>query len=214
MEEKEMSNKSWKCTVCGYIHVGENPPDICPVCGVDSSFFELVTEEESKVEKPAPVASADIPHGVKPALFKISYGLYIVTSLDGDKINGQCCNTFFQITSDPARVAVGINKSNYTHQFIENSGKVGIGILGQTGHDLVRNFGYRSGRDSNKFEGISYTKGETGVPIITDCIAFLEGQVVDKMDCGTHTLFLIDVLSGDLHSDAEPMTYAYFRQTK
>lgn len=209
-----MSQKSWKCTVCGYIHVGENPPEVCPVCGVDSSFFELVSDEEPKAEKAAPVTNTDIPHGIKPAINKLSYGLYIVTSVDGDKINGQCCNTVFQITSEPTRVAIGINKNNYTHQFIEASGKVGIGILGQQGHHLVRNFGYRSGRDANKFEGIAYEVGTTGVPIVKECIAFLEGQVVEKLDCGTHTLYLIDVINGDLHTDAEPMTYAYFRATK
>ncbi len=208
-----MTNKSWRCTVCGYIHVGENPPEVCPVCGVDSSFFELVTEQEPKAEK-APPAAADIPRGIKPALFKISYGLYIVTSVDGQTINGQCCNTVFQITSQPARVAIGINKQNFTHQLIGASGKVGIGILGQQGHNLVRTFGYSSGRDVNKFAGISYVKGQTGVPIVSDCIAFLEGTVVDRLDCGTHSLFLIDVVNGDLNSDAEPMTYEFFRKTK
>ncbi len=210
-----MEQKRWRCTVCGYIHMGDAPPEVCPVCGVDSSFFEAVTDDTPAAEPATPPApKADIPHGIKPALFKITYGLYIVTSVKGDKINGQCANTVFQITSEPGTVAIGINKSNYTHEFIQASGLVGISILGQHGHDLVRNFGYRSGRDEDKFAGISYHTGETGVPILGDCIAFLEGKVAQQMDCGTHTLFLLNILAGDLVSDNEPMTYAYFRATK
>ncbi|HWJ02935.1 MAG TPA: flavin reductase [Verrucomicrobiae bacterium] len=213
-----MGEKRWRCTVCGYIHTGENPPEVCPVCGVDSTFFELVTEDTPQTGAGAPPAQGagnkEIAHGIKPALFKISYGLYIITSVNGEKINGQCANTAFQITSEPPRIAIGINKNNYTHEFIQASGVVGVNILGQQGHDLVRNFGYRSGRDGDKFAGIAFRKGTTGVPILAGAIGYIEGKVIDSMDCGTHTLFLLDVVDGDLQVDGEPMTYEYFRKTK
>jgi len=211
-----MAQKRWKCTVCGYIHEGDAPPEVCPVCGVDSSMFELVAEDTpaAGAGTSAAIPSKDMPHGIKPAMFKFSYGLFIITSVNGDKINGQCANTAFQITSEPGTVAIGINKGNYTHEFIEASGVAAITILGQQDHDLARNFGYRSGRDADKFAGVSYQKGVTGAPILDAGVAYLEGKVVNKMDCGTHTLYLLEIVNGDLKLDAEPMTYAYFRATK
>lgn len=211
-----MTKIRWKCTVCGYIHEGDTPPDTCPICGVESTLFERMDESVTAVEQtpPVPTSSPDIQHGIKPALFKISYGLFIISAIDRHKLNGQCANTVFQITSEPATVAIGINKQNYTHQFIEASGLVGISILGKQGHNLVRKFGYQSGRNTDKFSDVSYRIGASGVPILNDAIAFLEGKVVNKMDCGTHSLFLLDITEGDLTVNAEPMTYAYFRATK
>jgi flavorubredoxin/flavin reductase (DIM6/NTAB) family NADH-FMN oxidoreductase RutF/rubredoxin len=208
------SGKQWRCEVCGYIHNGDTPPDTCPLCGVDSSYFVLVTETGIETAPEAPPVKQEIPAGVKPALFKISYGLFVITSANGDKINGQCANTAFQITSEPATVAIGINKNNYTHEFIEASGVVGISILGKQGHDLVRRFGYSSGRNTEKFAGVNYKYGANGAPILEDCVAYLEGKVTNKMDCGTHTLFLVEVTNGEVKSDAESMTYEYFRATK
>ncbi|CAA7602804.1 Flavin reductase like domain protein [Acididesulfobacillus acetoxydans] len=235
--------KQWRCTICGYIHTGETPPDVCPVCGADSSFFEEVTagaEEGSasaaglgKAERnseagtmraegvtpgvrPAGSGAGEslVKGGPKQALHKITYGLFIVSSRRGEEINAQCANTVFQITSEPATVAIGINKSNYTHDFIEASGVVGISILDRQGHNLARRFGYRSGRDGDKFAGIPYRTGMTGVPLPEGCLGFLEGKVRDKLDCGTHTLYLLDVVNGGLYSDEEPMTYGYFRASK
>ncbi|MDR3289203.1 MAG: flavin reductase [Peptococcaceae bacterium] len=221
---------SWVCTVCGYVYdpkagdtkAGIQPgtafealPDdwVCPTCGVGKDSFEVEKEEKAKTPAPA-AARQEIQRGVTPAIFNISYGLFVVTSVNGAKINGQCANTVFQITSEPPTIAVGINKANYTHEFIQASGVVGISILGQQGHELVRRFGYSSGRDKNKFEGASYTTGSLGAPLLTEAIAHLEGKVVNKLDCGTHTLFLVEVLDGAQLQALEPMTYAYFRATK
>lgn len=211
-----MATTKWKCTVCGYIHEGDAPPEKCPICGADSTFFVRLEEGETPTEQVQPVISSEqnAPHGIKPALFKISYGLYIVSSKDGQKLNGQCANCVFQVTSEPPKVAIGINKENLTHQFIESSGLVGISLLGKQGHDLVRRFGYQSGRKADKFANTAYRIGVSGVPILDNSIAFLEGKVINKMDCGTHTLFLLDITNGDLTANEEPMTYAYFRATK
>jgi len=218
----------------------EELPDgwVCPVCGVGKELFEPVDEETGeeageesgdKIGKEAPAGrdrkpggAVDVPVGQKDpkamqsAVFKISYGLFIVTSLKGDKINGQCANTVFQITSDPVRIAFGINKANLTHEYITASGVAGVTVLGEDGHDLVRRFGYSSGRDKDKFAGVEYVRGNTGVPIVKGGIAFLELKVLpDKsIDLGTHTLFVADLVDGAVVEDREPMTYAYFRRTK
>lgn len=213
--------KQWRCTVCGYIHTGENPPEICPICGVDSSFFELVTEEE-KVNTSTQVKSAPKQVSVQPdkvaairqALYRISYGLYIITAHADGKDNGQCANTCFQITSEPARVAIGINKQNYTHELIQKSGKFGVSVLSQTGHDFARGFGYRSGRDVNKFEGLAVHRGESGVLLLDDVLVTMEATVTGQLDSGTHTLFLGDVTAGEILQEGDPMTYAYFRASK
>lgn len=216
--------KKWRCVVCGYIHEGDAPPDVCPVCGAGPEMFEQVeaaapgkaglgTDTGKSAEV---VIGQKDPKAMQSALFKISYGLFIVASVKGDKINGQCANTVFQITSEPMRVALGINKSNLTHEYIQECGAVGITILGEDGHDLVRQFGYSSGRDKDKFAGVAYVRGTTGVPIINNGVAFLEGKInfEKSVDMGTHTLFIADIIDGGVIADREPMTYTYFRRTK
>lgn len=216
--------KKWRCTVCGYIHEGDTPPEICPVCGAGSEFFKLVNPED---EKKIPVYDEHEPDGdlqvgirdpkaMQSALFKISYGLFIVTSVKQNQLNGQCANTVFQITSDPMRIALGINKSNLTHEFIEYSGVVGVTILGEKNHDLVRHFGYISGRNKDKLQEMEYITGFTGVPLLKKGVAFLEAKVIPEKstDVGTHTLFVADILDGAVIKDTEPMTYTYYRKTK
>lgn len=217
--------KKWRCTVCGYIHEGPNPPEVCPLCGVGPEFFEPVHEEgdvssvnESPVNKteiPITVGEKD-PKKIQAATFKISYGLFIVTSVKGEKINGQCANTVFQITSDPVRIALGINRKNLTHEFIEESGVIGVTVLGEDGHDLVRRFGYVSGREKDKFEGIEYVTTSSGIPIVKGGIAYLEGKIIKDMsvNVGTHTLFVAEITDGAVFEDREAMTYSYFRKTK
>lgn len=213
--------KQWRCTVCGYIHNGENPPDICPICGVDASFFELIPpSDESKpataiksVTKPV-IAQPDEAKAIRQALYRISYGLYIITAQADGRDNGQCANTCFQITSDPARLAIGINKLNFTHELIQKSGKFGVSVLSQTGVDYARRFGYRSGRDADKFEGWAVHRGESGVLLLDDALVTMQATVMGQMDAGTHTLFLADVTNGEILQEGDPMTYAFFRASK
>ncbi|HVJ49368.1 flavin reductase family protein [Desulfitobacterium sp.] len=213
--------KQWRCTVCGYIHTGDNPPDVCPICGVDGSFFEAINESSEPVsqEKPhtevKPIAQDLTPEEeIRKSLYRISYGLFIITAQYEGKDNGQCANTCFQITSDPARIAIGINKNNYTHELISKSGCFGVSILDQKGHDLARGFGYRSGRGINKFEGVNAHRGENGFLLLDDVLTTLEARVIGQLDAGTHTLFLADVVKAELLHEGEPMTYAFFRASK
>jgi len=214
--------KRWRCTVCGYIHTGENPPEICPICGADASKFELVTQDDEGSTSSEPkavakkvVAPPDGEKAIRQALYRISYGLYIITAQAEGRDNGQCANTCFQITSDPARLAIGINKQNFTHELIQKSGKFGVSVLNQTGQDYARRFGYRSGRDVDKFEGLAAVhRGESGVLLLDDALVTMQATVMGQMDAGTHTLFLADVTNGEILQEGDPMTYAFFRASK
>ncbi len=150
------------------------------------------------------------------ALYKISYGIFIVCAADGDKINGQICNTVFQITSEPPVIAISVNKENYTHQFIENGGAFTVSILAQSAPlKLIGAFGFKCGRNFDKFEDCQSLRSPLGIPYITEhTVSYLEAKVVQKVDAGTHTLFLGEVVNGETFSDEAPMTYAYYHEVK
>jgi flavin reductase (DIM6/NTAB) family NADH-FMN oxidoreductase RutF/rubredoxin len=150
------------------------------------------------------------------ALQRIGYGIYIVCSNDGDKINGQIANTVFQVCSEPPRVAVAINHGNLTHDFIKKSGVFSAMVISQeTPLSFIGQFGFKSGRDTNKFQGVNYRIGETGAPIVLDnTLAYMEAKVVSSMDVGTHTLFVGQVVAAEVLNEGEPMSYAYYHLVK
>ena len=150
------------------------------------------------------------------ALYKLSYGLYVVCSRKGDKFNGQIANTVFQITSEPPTVAVSINKTNLTHEFIKESGVFTASVLCQdTPLSFVGHFGFKSGRDIHKLEGINYQIGVTQAPVVIDnAVAYLEAKVNQEVDVGTHTIFIGELVDADVISEEECMTYAYYHQVK
>ncbi len=150
------------------------------------------------------------------ALRKISYGVYIVSSRLGDKLNGQIANTVFQVTSDPPKVAVCINKENLTHECIKASWAFSVSVLRRDAPmTLIGRFGFMSGRDLNKFEGISYKIGKTGVPIVLEeSVAYMEFIVTSTLDVGTHTIFVGELVDADILSDEEVMTYDYYHKVK
>jgi len=150
------------------------------------------------------------------ALYKLGYGLYVVCSKKEDKFNGQIANTVFQVCSEPAIIAVAVNINNLTNEYIKQSNAFTASILAQdTPLSFIGHFGFKSGRDINKFEGINYITGETGAPIVTDnTLAYLEAKVVNSMEIGTHTIFVGEVVGADVIKEGEPMTYAYYHQVK
>ena len=150
------------------------------------------------------------------ALYKLGYGLYIVSSRNGDRLNGQIANTVFQITSEPPTIAVSINKSNLTHEFIKESKVLAVSVLSQdTPLSFIGHFGFKSGRDMDKLEGINYKAGVTQAPVVTDnALAYLEAKVIQQVDVGTHTIFIGELAGADVLKDGEPMTYAYYHQVK
>lgn len=150
------------------------------------------------------------------ALHKISYGMYVVTSKMNEKLNGQIANTVFQVTSEPPIIAVSINKQNLTHEFIQKSKVLGVSILSkETPLKLIGRFGFKSGREIDKFNDVSYKIGVTGVPILEDyTIAYLEAEVINAIDVGTHTIYIGKLLNAEIINNKEPMTYAYYHEIK
>lgn len=151
------------------------------------------------------------------ALFQISYGLYIVSSGNKTKGNGYISNTVFQVTAEPPRFAASCNKDNYTAEFITGSGAFAVSVLhNDTDPDIIGRFGYKSGRDFNKLDGMNVKYGETGVPIImNDCIAFLEFKLVQTVDAGTHFIFIGELLQAELVDDTkEAITYLHYRRVR
>ena len=150
------------------------------------------------------------------ALYKISYGVYVVCSVDGEKMNGQIANTVIQAASEPPTIAVSINKENLTHDYIKKSGVFTASILCQdTPLSFIGNFGFKSGRDIDKFEGITHKIGTTGAPVVTDyASAYVEVKVTKDIDVGTHTLFIGELVDADVLTEDTCMTYEYYHQVK
>lgn len=150
------------------------------------------------------------------ALNTITYGLYVISSRMDDKVNAQCGNSLFQITTSPRRIAVGINRSNYTFEFIRSSGMLAVNVLRQDQIPYVRHFGLQSGRTVDKFATVKYTTRTSGCPILPDALSFLDCRVIlpDCIDCGTHMVFICDVLAGEMLNPGEPLTYDYYRRNR
>jgi ferric-chelate reductase [NAD(P)H] len=150
------------------------------------------------------------------ALFKLSYGVYIVGSHSGDKLNAQIANSVMQITSEPATIAVSINKKNLTHDYIKASGVFSVSVLCQTAPlPFIGNFGFKSGRDIDKLQNIKFKAGQTGSPIILDnTTAYFEAEGLQYIDAGTHTIFLGKVVAAEVLNDLPVMTYEYYHQVK
>ena len=151
------------------------------------------------------------------ALFKISYGLYIVSSGDKKSGNGFISNTVFQVTAEPVKFAACCSKKNYTTEFISKSGAFAVSVLHKdTSPETFGRFGYKSGKDIDKLEGMKVIYGETGVPIIlNECIAYIECRVVQTVDVGTHLIFIGELVQSEITDDSkEPITYQYYRKVK
>lgn len=150
------------------------------------------------------------------ALYKISYGLYIVTSMKDGGFAGQIANTVFQVTSEPAKIAVCLNKKNATHEFVKNSRVFGVSVLEkETPMQFIGKFGFKSSRDVNKFEDVKFKIGKTGAPLVLDhSVAILEAEVKAECDVGTHTLFIGELVDAEVISEQEVMTYAYYHFIK
>jgi rubredoxin/flavin reductase (DIM6/NTAB) family NADH-FMN oxidoreductase RutF len=151
------------------------------------------------------------------SLFKLSYGMCIVSSKRADKFSGCIVNTVFQIVPEPPMLAASINLQCLTHEYISDSKVFAVSILSQQAPmPFIGRFGFRSGRDIDKLDGVNYKIGQTGAPIILDnTVAFLEAEVTESIDVVSHTLFIAKITAcRTLDETAEPMTYAYYRDIK
>ena len=147
------------------------------------------------------------------ALFRIGYGLYVVTSNDGTRDNGLIVNTVSQVTDNPNRVAVCINKQNYSHHVIRQTGIMNVNCLSvDAPFSVFQNFGFRSGRNTDKFEGEEVARSDNGLIFLTKYInAFMSLKVEQYLDLGTHGMFICSVEEARVMSDRETMTYTYYQ---
>jgi len=150
------------------------------------------------------------------ALYSLTYGLFIVSSLKRDKFNGQIANTVIQICSEPQVIQAVINKNNLTHDYISDSKVFTASILArETPLNFIGGFGFKSGRDVDKFAGINIKTGQSGAPIVMDnSLAYLEAKVIAQYDVHTHTIFVGELVDADVIREGEPITYAYYQQVK
>jgi flavin reductase (DIM6/NTAB) family NADH-FMN oxidoreductase RutF/rubredoxin len=150
------------------------------------------------------------------ALYKISYGVYVIGANTRDKINAQIANTIVQVASEPPTIAVSINKKNLTHEYIHESKVFSASVLhNETPLSFIGNFGFKSGRDVNKFEGIKYKIGATGAPVVLDyAVSSLEVKVTQEVDVGTHTIFIGSLVEAEVLGDKPTLTYEYYQQVK
>jgi len=148
------------------------------------------------------------------ALQNIGYGLYVVTSNDGTKDNGLIVNTVTQVTDTPNRIAVTINKQNYSHHIIKQTGILNVNCLDVTApFDVFQNFGFQSGRTADKFVGIEELRSDNGLRFLPRHInAFMSLKVENYVDLGTHGMFICSVTEARVISGKESMTYAYYHQ--
>lgn len=148
----------------------------------------------------------------KNAFRNISYGLYVLSSWDGKRPTGCTINSVMQITSEPATIAISVNHNNFTNSCIAASGKFAISVLSvNSDPSIIGTFGFKSGKDVNKFESVKYDITQS-MPVLKDCCAYIICEVINKMETDTHTVFLGKVFEADILSEGEPMTYAYYHK--
>lgn len=147
------------------------------------------------------------------ALFNIGYGLYVITSNDGKKDNGMIGNTVAQVASSPNRIMVSINKGNYSHDVIKETGKMNVNCLSvEAPFSVFQNFGFQSGRNAEKFADGVAKRSENGLAVLTEYVnACISLQVEEYVDMGSHGMFLCSVTEEMILGDKETMTYTYYQ---
>lgn len=147
------------------------------------------------------------------ALYNISYGLYVITSNDGKRDNGMIGNTVVQITNKPAKVVVGINKANYSHDVIRETGIMNVNCLAMDApFSVFEKFGFQSGRDTDKFAGETPARSENGLVVLSEYVnAVLSLKVESYIDMDSHGMFICTVTEEKVLSDKETMTYTYYQ---
>lgn len=147
-------------------------------------------------------------------LWNLSYGVYVVSTINGDKPTGCIANSVMQVTAIPATIAVSMHHDNFTHSCIRSSGHFSISILSEDCKPaILARFGFQSGKNIDKFQGIEY-KEIHGMPVLTDSIGYMNCKVISSMDVGTHTIFVGEVEDAECFSESCPMTYAYYHQVR
>ena len=150
----------------------------------------------------------------KKAMYKLTYGLFVVTARSGEKDNGCIINTAAQVTSSPNRISIAVNKENFTHDMIKETGKFNLSILSeQAGFEVFKHFGFQSGRTVDKFDGYgACARSANGLYYITGGTnAYISAVVEQAIDLGSHTMFIAAVEDMEVLSDVPAATYAYYQ---
>ena len=150
----------------------------------------------------------------KKAMYKLTYGLFVVTARSGEKDNGCIINTAAQVTSSPNRISIAVNKENFTHDMIKETGKFNLSILSeQAGFDVFKHFGFQSGRTVDKFDGFgACARSANGLYYVTEGTnAYISAVVEQAIDLGSHTMFIAAVEDMEVLSDVPAATYAYYQ---
>lgn len=168
---------------------------------------ELIASIPMPIAKDAPAGAID-----NTAMFKLSYGLFVLTASDGGRDNGCIINTVQMVTDSPKRISVTVNKSGLTHDMIKNTGVFAVSVLSEdAGFGIIEKYGFASGRDVNKFEGDEIRRSSNAVAVVTDgANAYMSAKVISETDCGTHTLFIAEVTEAETLTAAPSMTYSYY----
>ena len=152
----------------------------------------------------------------KRAMYKLTYGLFVLTAKEGEKDNGCIINTAGQVTSEPNRISIAVNKANYTHGMVERTGRFNISMISEAADfALFQRFGFQSGRDTDKFAGFesSVKRSENGLLYVTaGTNAFISAKVEQMLDLGSHTLFIAAVEDMDVLADVPSTTYDYYQK--
>ncbi|MBO7304314.1 MAG: flavin reductase [Clostridia bacterium] len=148
------------------------------------------------------------------ALFKIGYGLYVITSSDGVRDNGMIANTVVQLTSNPVKIAVTLNKATHTHDIVRASGKMNVCMLTESApFSVFEKFGFQSGRDTDKFADCTPLRSENGLIYLPHYSnAYISLRVTDYIDFGSHGCFVAEIAESAVLSNEDSMTYAYYHK--
>ena len=150
----------------------------------------------------------------KEAMYKLSYGLFVLTAKENEKDNGCIINTVTQVTTEPNRITIAVNKQNYTHDMIVNTGEFNVSVLSQNSKfETYKHWGFQSGANVDKTENITFSRAGNGIIYIEDeTNAYISGKVISSIDLGTHTLFIADVTDCKNLTNDESVTYSYYQK--
>jgi len=152
------------------------------------------------------------------ALFQVTHGLYVITAKRGDKLNGQVADALMQVTNAPPRIALGIGKRSLTHEMIAETGHFVVSVLDRKDPacgDVIRRFGFQSGRDIDKFASFPHETLEWGIPYLPSAVAVFEATLLRLLtvDLITHSLFVASVDRAGVREGGEPLTYNEYRNS-
>ncbi|MDD6728147.1 MAG: flavin reductase [Eubacteriales bacterium] len=148
----------------------------------------------------------------KTAVFKLGYGLFVLTAKNGEKDNGCIINTAMQVADSPVKIAISVNKKNFTHDMIKQSGEFNLSVLTEDVPFFVfQHYGFKSGRDTDKIIGDSMPRTENGIVYLPDYTnAVISCKVTEEVDCVSHTMFIAEITESKVLSDKKSVTYQYY----